>query len=139
MDCASTADPPTNFYYIFVASLLLPTSKTKSIRKGNINKVAEIREDIVRKDKQVPKRNKYEKEYQGEVAIHLDMEPEKRKSVWRKYHLPKAHLLYLLSVVKSTPWQEDKGIERSLGRSTKGSNILCRAVGVTLHLSVTGL
>lgn len=39
MDCTSTADPPTNFYYTFVASLLLPTFKNKSIRKGNINKV----------------------------------------------------------------------------------------------------
>lgn len=29
----------------------------------------------MRKDKEVPKRSKYKKEYQGEVAIDLDMEP----------------------------------------------------------------
>lgn len=79
--------------FITFSWLVTANFQTKNIRKGNINKVAKIREDIVRKDKQVPKRNEYEKEYQGEVAIHLDMEPEKRKSVWRKYHLPKAHLL----------------------------------------------
>jgi hypothetical protein len=43
VDHASRADQPTNFYYIFMPALSFPTFKNKSIRKGDINKVAKLR------------------------------------------------------------------------------------------------